>query len=944
MKNKKKNEISPLRQKAEAILKHNHEKFNFNENEVDLSKLYYELEVHQIELQMQHEELLQSNLDTRNLAEKYQQLYDFAPTGYYTLSLSGQIVEVNLAGAKMLGKVRSKLLNSNFGFGLSVDSRPVYNRFFDDVFSKQGRHECEVGLELKDGLQTYLHLIGLADDSNKFCFLIVVDVTERRELMNLNKTLLESLPYPAMYIRNTDKVILDANEIALKFGFKLGVQCWHRFEEMDNLSKHDKDIVVRFPEFVPAEFDVKCNFCLSEKCMFETKEQFFSQLHAFGLIWDVYWIKISSEVYLHYFIDITERIRNEESLRKSELFLKQTQKIAMLGSYSLDFATDEWISSEILDSIFGIEKEYPKTIESWMTLIHPEWQNEMNRYFQEEVLGKKMKFDKEYKIIRQSDAQVRWIHDIGEIVLNNQQQPIKMIGTIQDITNSKTLELERKYLLASVENVPNRIVVKDLDLKVVSANKSWIISKGEDSIDNLVGKTDAEVFGLSPDSEPVRSYMAEDRKVLTLSPGEFIESELPVKLYSGEDTIASLRRYPIFDDKGKLFCIGCIATDITERKKSEAALQQSEALFRLLAENSTDMISRHDLSAKFLYVSPACRAIFGYEADELLGHSLTEFVHTEDLDTINKLFEKLSIMPTVAVTVYQQRCKNGEFKWIETSSQSVFNNDRGNLLEIHASSRNVTDRKEKEFEILTLNQTLEQRVNERTSQLEDANKELEAFSYSVSHDLRAPLRHISGFSEMLAKDTQEQLSDKGRHYLEVINDAAHKMVLLIDDLLEFSRTSRMEINKSTFKMNKVLDEAYQLIIPVTENRNIAWEIADMPTVVADYNLIRLVWVNLLDNALKYTRKKDNVLIQIDCELVNHEAVFSIKDNGVGFDMKYAEKLFGVFQRLHSTSEFEGTGIGLANVRRIILRHGGRTWAESELDKGAKFYFTLPKRK
>jgi len=263
------------------------------------------------------------------------------------------------------------------------------------------------------------------------------------------------------------------------------------------------------------------------------------------------------------------------------------------------------------------------------------------------------------------------------------------------------------------------------------------------------------------------------------------------------------------------------------------------------------------------------------------------------------------------------------------------NRSRQSLLSV------LEDQRRTQQEINKLNAELEHRVIERTSQLEAVNKELEAFSYSVSHDLRAPLRHISGFADMLSNDTSDKLSEKAQHYLSTINDAARKMGILIDDLLSFSRTGRAEMRKTTFNMNLIIEDALKQVRMSVQNRKIEWGIAILPEVFCDYNLMRQVWVNLIENAVKYTRKQKMALIQIDCHKENEEYVFSIRDNGAGFDMKYAQKLFGVFQRLHSSSEFEGTGIGLANVRRIVIRHGGRTWAEAELGKGATFYFSLP---
>ncbi len=232
----------------------------------------------------------------------------------------------------------------------------------------------------------------------------------------------------------------------------------------------------------------------------------------------------------------------------------------------------------------------------------------------------------------------------------------------------------------------------------------------------------------------------------------------------------------------------------------------------------------------------------------------------------------------------------------------------------------------------------------RAAELVIANKEMESFSYSVSHDLRAPLRHINGYVDLLLNRFYDTLPEKARHYLDNIADSSRQMGTLIDDLLNFSRTGRQKMQLVELDMNSIVQEVLELIKQDNPKRNIEWRIATLPRVYCDQALLRMVWANLLSNAIKFTASREKVIIEINVLDENNDFVFSIRDNGVGFDMQYAEKLFGVFQRLHPTDEFEGTGIGLANVRSIISRHKGRTWAEAELDKGATFYFSLPKNK
>jgi two-component system, sensor histidine kinase and response regulator len=249
----------------------------------------------------------------------------------------------------------------------------------------------------------------------------------------------------------------------------------------------------------------------------------------------------------------------------------------------------------------------------------------------------------------------------------------------------------------------------------------------------------------------------------------------------------------------------------------------------------------------------------------------------------------------------------------------------------------IAERARIALEISKLNLALEQKNDDLLA----ANADLEAFGHSVSHDLRAPLRHVQGYIEFLEASTGGKLNDKERQHMKTIKEAAKRMGLLIDDLLGFSRIGRTEIRRTQVDMDALLKETLAQLQPDQAGRNILWDIHPLPQVLGDRNLLRQVLVNFMANAIKYSRPRNPAKITVNSVIQNNEIIYQIHDNGVGFDMTYANKLFGVFQRLHHENEFEGTGIGLANVRRIIQKHGGRTWAEGKVDEGSTFYFSLP---
>ncbi len=364
------------------------------------------------------------------------------------------------------------------------------------------------------------------------------------------------------------------------------------------------------------------------------------------------------------------------------------------------------------------------------------------------------------------------------------------------------------------------------------------------------------------------------------------------------------------------------------------AQQNLDRVFTL----SRDLLCIAGFDGYFQRVNPAWESTLGYTAEELTSRPYLDFIHPEDRKKTEAVASQQESGYEVLSFENRYRCKDGSYRWLSWSARPLVEEKL-----IFASARDLTERKATEEKVLVLNEELKQRA----SQLESANKELESFSYSVSHDLRAPLRHIHGFVEILQKAPGIAGDDKNLRYMTIIATAARDMGRLIDDLLDFSRTGRAEMHPVPVDMHQMVDKVIKELEPEWKGRKVEWKIGTLPKVACDQNLLRLVWMNLLTNALKYSRPREETKIEIGQKTGDGsgarpgEVVLYVRDNGVGFDMQYVAKLFGVFQRLHKAEDFEGTGIGLANVQRIIARHGGRVWADAQVDGGATFYFSLP---
>ncbi len=633
-----------------------------------------------------------------------------------------------------------------------------------------------------------------------------------------------------------------------------------------------------------------------------------------------------------------ERNSSENLLRKSQERLLAAQRIGKIGNWELDIGANHlWWSDQVYE-IFGLPRDsFDAKYEGFSNHVFPADSDRVEAATKN-LLAAEGVLDIEHRIITGS-GEVRWVHERGERVLDADDRLVKLSGTVLDITEKKAAEAEllKNQTMLNMASRVSRLGAWQIDLadnKVTWSDETRAI---HETTPGYVPSLEAGLQFYAPQSrESVRKLFAD-----CLQHGVAFDAEFKIITAKKRDVWVRVMGEAVFDHAGKIESVRGAFQDISAQKEGKERLQLLGTAMSFL--NDVVLITESEPlgepGPRIVFVNQAFERRTGYRQDQVIGKSprFLQGPNTSraELDRIRQALEKWE---PISAELINYTSTGAEF-WLELDIVPIAN-ESGWFTHWVAVGRDITERKRAQEDILRLNSELEQRVAERTTQLTAANKELEAFSYSIAHDLRAPLRTMDGFANALKADCADQLSADGLRYLARIQNGAQKMGTLINDLLAFSQMSRQQIRFQRFDTQELVQEVLESVVLIYPHRQNQARIGTLPVSYGDKTMLRQIWANLLSNAFKYSAKKSEARIQVGYEEKNGEQIFFVRDNGAGFDMAYAHKLFGVFQRLHGSRDFEGTGVGLAIVKRVVERHGGRVWAESIENEGSTFYFTL----
>jgi PAS domain S-box-containing protein len=630
-----------------------------------------------------------------------------------------------------------------------------------------------------------------------------------------------------------------------------------------------------------------------------------------------------------------------EELREQNTFLEQAKESLRLGWWNSDLRREGGLTlSPEAYRIFGLTPaEFDGKAETLSNLVHPDDLPGISEAVTAALEGG-APFQAEHRMVR-PDGSLRWVLQAAVVERDDAGAPRRMLGICQDITDRKRIEDQIRAAAAY-----NRSLIEASLNPMFTIGRDGAISDVNTATERATGYGRAELLGTEFSDYFTEPGLARAGYELAFADGSARDYPLELRHRDGHITSVLYNAAVYRDPSGQVLGVFAAARDITETERLQAALRASEERLRALFDYAPIGIGEVALGGDLVRINRSFCQFIGYTADEVLSMRwLEDLLHSDDIEADLAIKQRL-LSGEIDTYSAERRFvpKGGGVIWGEVHRSLVRDPDGRRLLYID-TVRDITAQREAETEVRALTAELEARVKQRTAELERSNKNLQAFTYSVAHDLRTPLRGLSGFSEALLEEYGELLGETGRGYAGRIQAASERMGTIIDDLLRLSQVSRADLNLVPVDLSAEVITIAGGLRSGDPGRRVSFAIQDGVWVSADRILIRAVLENLVENAWKFTARRDDATIEFATTAEDGAMVCCyVRDNGVGFDPAYVHKLFQPFQRLHTTSEFAGTGtgtgIGLASVQRVIERHGGRTWAQGAVDGGATFYFTL----
>ena len=876
--------------------------------------------------------LMESEAMYRNLIEKM-------PDGVYKSTHEGKFVEVNPAMVKMFGyNSREELLAIDIRQDLYLSPTDRDTLVMDETFRELGIFR----LKKKDGTVLWAEDHGwyTLDDEGNILFHegVIRDVSERvqaekalRESEEKFKAIANYAASWEAWFDNQGKLIWMNSYSELLTGYT--DQEYMKAESLLPMLCLEEDIEQVRSKFKNAVFGFK-----GDNFEFRIKRKDGSWFWA-SVSWrPIFDSKGNSLGFRTSTRDISER--KQADLALNELQRQQTTLISNLPGFAYRCANDsQWTMLFISDGCKAITGYLPTDFLhnnkiAFNDIIHPDYRDLLWQKWQQ-ALSDKIAFRFEYPIIT-AGGEIRWVWEQDQGIFNENNELLYLEGFITDITSRKLaeqsiLEREREFRLLA-ESMPQIVWITDSNGKNLYFNKQWV---------EYTGLSHEESYGDGWN----KPFHSDDQQLAwdtwhnaVYNNGDY-SLECRLRRKDGVYHWFLIRGAPVRNDEGQITKWFGTCTNIHESKLVEEKLRETRDYLENLLNYANAPIVVWDNNNRVTQFNKAFEKLTGLKAKTVINIDIKTLFNKITLNYYSDFFEKGSRYTPSEIVEIEIKNVNGEIRTMLWNSAVIYAPQSKNVIATIAQGHDITERKLAEREIKKLNEQLEQRVLERTAQLQSAFCDLETFSYTASHDLRTPLRALNGFAHILLEDYGPRLDDEGKRLLNVIMANANKMGVLIDDLLSFSRNGRQEMKFSYINMHQMANAVFEELVP--GNQKISFSLQPLAKAYGDHAMIRQVWVNLLSNAVKFTSHKENPGIEVGMFTENDETVYFVKDNGAGFDINNSQHLFGVFKRLHSSRDFEGTGIGLAFVKQIIHRHDGRVWADAVVNEGATFFFTLP---